>query len=139
MSGSLRIIGEVERPLFLDFAALAALARAMPAASARLAGREILALPLDALLARVGVSATARTIVAESEDGARVMTLPLSALHGAQVLYRVGGGPLPRGLGGPLRLMVPGHGEVKALASLYVSDAAGARDDDTERVSFHGI
>ena len=139
MAASLLILGEVVRPLELDFAMLARLATRLPAQPMRLAaGRDVPGLRLDALLACAGVKKTARSIVAECEDGTTLLNLPIQIAKTCLVLYRVGGVPLPRGLGGPMRLYAPRYGEVKALASLYVSDAAWVRDTDTERhvVSF---
>lgn len=53
------------------------------------------------------------------------------------VFYRADDAPLPRGLGGPYRLMTSarvGAGDVKALGSIYVSERRFVDVDDTERV-----
>jgi DMSO/TMAO reductase YedYZ molybdopterin-dependent catalytic subunit len=133
----LHIDGEVATPRDFDFAALRAISEQLVEPSALLAGREIAAVRLTTLLELAGVHAGAQSIVCESEDGAYVTTLPLEAARHCVVLYRVGEAPLPRGLGGPFRLVTGGRlgaGDVKALGSLYVSERRFVDVDDTERV-----
>jgi hypothetical protein len=142
MSASLIILGEVARPLELELSTLVALAERLPTQPVRLAaGRDVPGLRLDALLAHAGITQAARSLIAESEDGSTILNLPLGILKSCLVVYSVDKRlPLPRGLGGPLRLIAPRYGEVRALASLYLSDAPWVRDTDTERhvVSFVG-
>jgi hypothetical protein len=136
MTAGLIILGDVARPLELDLATIARLATKLPSQAVRLAaGRDVPALRLDALLALSGVAKSARSLVAESEAGARLLSLPLGIIKTCLLVHSIGALPLPRGLGGPLRLIAPRYGEVKALASLYVSDAPWVRDDDTERMA----
>jgi DMSO/TMAO reductase YedYZ molybdopterin-dependent catalytic subunit len=133
---SLLILGEVDRPLELDWRALIRLAAQLPSRQVRLAaGRDVPGLRLDALLARAGMTANARSLIAESEDGRKVLNVPLTHLRSCLILYRVANAPLPRGLGGPFRLVAPRLGEVKALASLYVSDCTFMRDDETDTIN----
>jgi hypothetical protein len=107
----------------------------LPTRPVRLAaGRDVPGLCLDALLEHVGMTPEARCLVAGSEDGRTVLNVSLSMIHHGVILYRVGKQPLPRGLGGPLRLVVARLGEVKALASLYVCDSTFMRDDETEPI-----
>jgi DMSO/TMAO reductase YedYZ molybdopterin-dependent catalytic subunit len=128
---SVVILGEVAHPLELDLRGLDRLAASLPSRPVRLAaGRDLPGLRLDALLARAGLTDRACSLVAESEDGQMTLTVPIAAIKLSVLLFRVGNKPLPRGLGGPVRLVVPGHGEVKALATLYVCDNAFERDDD---------
>jgi hypothetical protein len=135
---SLLILGEVARPLELDWRALIRLAATLPNRQVRLAaGRDVPALRVDALLARAGMTENARSLIAESEDGRKVLNVPLSFLESCLILYRVANAPLPRGLGGPFRLIAPRIGEVKALASLYVSDCAFMRDDETDSININ--
>jgi DMSO/TMAO reductase YedYZ molybdopterin-dependent catalytic subunit len=137
MARPLHIDGEVVTPCDLDFAALSALGEQLVEPSALLAGREIAAIRLTTLLELVGAGPRAQSIVCESEDGAYVTTLPIEAARDCVILYRVGDSPLPRGLGGPFRLVTSGRvraGDVKALGSLYISERRFVDVDDTERV-----
>jgi len=137
MSRALHIDGEVEIPCDFDFAALRAVSEQLVEPSALLAGREIAAIRLTTLLELAGAHAGAQSIVCESEDGAYVTTLPIEAARDCVILYRVGESPLPRGLGGPFRLVTGGRvgaGDVKALGTLYVSERRFVDVDDTERV-----
>ena len=133
----LHIDGEVATPRDFDFATLRAITEQLVEPSTLLAGREIAAVRLTVLLGLAGVRPTAQSIVCESEDGAYVTTLALEAARHCVVLYRVGEAPLPRGLGGPFRLVTSGRiraGDVKALGSLYVCERRIVDVDDTERV-----
>ncbi|HEX8951921.1 MAG TPA: molybdopterin-dependent oxidoreductase [Polyangia bacterium] len=133
----LRIDGLVATPRDFDFEALRALAQQLVEPSALLAGREVAAVRLEVLLALAGVGAGAQSIVAGSDDGAYVTTMPIEAAGQCVIFYRVGDAPLPRGLGGPYRLMTSGRvgaGDVKALGSIYVSERRFVDVDDTERV-----
>jgi DMSO/TMAO reductase YedYZ molybdopterin-dependent catalytic subunit len=134
----LHIGGEVATPCDFDFAALRALAPQLVEPSALLAGREIAAVRLAVLLELAGAHGSAQSLVAESDDGAYVTTLPMEAARQqCVILYRVGEAPLPRGLGGPFRLVTSGRlraGDVKALGSIYVSERRFVDVDDTERV-----
>lgn len=137
MSRALRIEGEVVTPSDFDFAMLRALAEQLIEPSALLAGREIAAVRLAMLLDLAGAHANAQSLVCESEDGAYVTSLPMEAARQCVILYRVGELPLPRGLGGPFRLVTAGRlraGDVKALGSIYVSERRLVDVDDTERV-----
>jgi hypothetical protein len=64
---------------------------------------------------------------------------PLAALREAKLAYRMNGGPLPRGHGHPVRLLVPGHwGEinVKWLTELEILDEE--MDGYWEQRGWHG-
>jgi DMSO/TMAO reductase YedYZ molybdopterin-dependent catalytic subunit len=131
------IDGEVAARQTLDFARLRELAEQLVEPSALLAGREVAAVRLDALLALAGLGREARSIIAESQEGGLVLSMPLEAAKSCVVLYRVGEAPLPRGLGGPFRLVTHGRlrsGDVKALDTIYVSERAVIDDSDTERL-----
>ncbi len=137
MSARLVIHGEVAARQALDFDALSALSEQLVEPSALLAGRDIVAVRLDALLAMAGVTAGARSIVAESAEGSFVTSMSLETARQCVVVYRVGEAPLPRGLGGPFRLVTQGRlrcGDVKALDTIYVSERLPADDSDSERV-----
>ena len=137
MSGVLRVDGLVTIPCYFGFESLRAIARQLVEPSALLAGREGGAVPLEALLEAAGVRAGAQSIVAESDDGSYVTTMPFESMRQCVIFYRIAEAPLPRGLGGPYRLMTSGRvgsGDVKALGSIYVSDRRFVDVDDTERV-----
>ena len=137
MSGVLRVDGLVTIPCYFHFESLRALGRQLVESSALLAGRQVGAVPLDALLEAAGVRDGAQSIIAESDDGAYVTTMPFSAVRQCVVFYRVDDTPLPRALGGPYLLMTSGRvgsGDVKALGSIYVSERRFVDVDDTERV-----
>jgi DMSO/TMAO reductase YedYZ molybdopterin-dependent catalytic subunit len=127
----LTVDGEVEEPLFLNAAALAALPRRRLVATLECAGngRRYMAQPasgeqwglgavstaewegfeLRHLLERVRVRDDAVEIVFEAADG-YARSLPLErALHPDTLLVtRMNGEPLPREHGGPVRVVVPG-------------------------------
>lgn len=129
--------GEVLAPRDFDFTSLRALPQQLVESSALLAGREIGAIPLTALLAAAGAHAGAQGLLLESADGAFATALPIEAAPACVIVYRVGDAPLPRGLGGPFRLVTHGRlraGDVKALGAIYVSQRRFVDVDDTERV-----
>jgi DMSO/TMAO reductase YedYZ molybdopterin-dependent catalytic subunit len=137
MSRVLHIDGEVLKPRDFDFESLRALTEQLIEPSALLAGREIAAIRLATLLELAGAHASAQSVVAETEDGAYVTTMSMESARECVVLYRVGDAALPRGLGGPFRLVTQGRlrvGDVKALGSIYVSERRFVENDDTERV-----
>jgi len=136
VSARLVIDGEVAAPQSLDFAALRALGDQLVEPSALLSGREIVAVRLETLLALARVNEHARSLVFESSEGSYVHSMTLEAVRGCVVIYRVGEAPLPRGLGGPLRLVTQAParcGDIKALATIHVSEHAHIDDADTER------
>jgi DMSO/TMAO reductase YedYZ molybdopterin-dependent catalytic subunit len=138
----LRISGLVQAPQSFDFAALRALDCQQREPSMLLGGREIVAVPLERLLARAGIDPRARTVVAESADGAFISVLPVIAVEGCVVVYRVGDAPLPRPLGGPLRLVTHGHlgcGDVKDLGVLFVSDQPFVDGTESGRIALRRI
>jgi DMSO/TMAO reductase YedYZ molybdopterin-dependent catalytic subunit len=125
MSARLHVGGRVQEALDLDFAALCALSGQLVEPSALLAGREIAAVPLSALVALAGMQSTACSLVAESTDGSFTTALPIEAIEQSVVVYRIGSAPLPRDLGGPFRLVTNGRlrcGDVKSLGAIYVSE-----------------
>lgn len=141
MSARLVIDGQVAARQALDFDGLRALSEQLVEPSALLAGREIAAVRLDRLLAIAGLGAAARSIVAASTGDGFVLSMPLEAARNCVIVYRVGDAPLPGGLGGPFRLVTQGRlrcGDVKALASIYVSERPLVDDSDTERLCIRG-
>ncbi len=135
----LHIGGEVIRPRDFDFAALRALGDQLVERSALLAGREIAAVPVRALLALAGLQPSARALVAESADGRFRTTLPLDDAAACVLVYRVGEAALPPALGGPFRLVTRGRlraGDVKSVGALYVSDRPSLDSSDSERLCY---
>ena len=137
MSARLVIDGEVTAPQSIDFATLCALSDQLVEPSALLAGREIAAVRLETLLLIAGLSDEARSVVFESTEGSFLVAMSLQAARDCVIVYRVGDAPLPRGLGGPFRLVTQGRlrcGDVKALGTIYISERPHVDDTDTERV-----
>jgi DMSO/TMAO reductase YedYZ molybdopterin-dependent catalytic subunit len=137
VSARLVIDGEVAAPQALDFETIRALADQLVEPSALLAGRDIAAVRLETLLAVAGLTDRARSIVFESSEGSFLVAMSLEAARTCVIVYRVGDAPLPRGLGGPFRLVTQGRvrcGDVKALGTIYVSERPHLDDSDTERV-----
>ena len=138
----LRIGGLVRAPQSFDFDALRAIADQRRESSMLLGGRDIIAVPLDRLLALADVEPRALSLVAESADGAFVSMLPLAASGACVVVYRVGDAPLPRSFGGPLRLVTPGHlgcGDVKDLGMLFVSDQPSVDGTESGRIAIRRV
>lgn len=107
-------------------------------------GRRGTAIRLGALLDAAGPSQTARFVNIESRDPAFAVSVPLSELASAVVIYADGGAPLAPEKGGPFRLLVPGHDDecvnVKQVVRLELARARG-RDtrpvDDDEHRKLH--
>ncbi len=75
--------------------------------SALLGGRAITGVRLGALVAALGIKPWARFAVVRGADG-YVANLPLPAVHDCVLVYAIGDGPVPRELGGPVRLWTRG-------------------------------
>lgn len=103
----LRVDGEVQRPLTLTYADLAAIPDQVDV-SRLVPNRTGDAVPLEAILILAGVkpSATYLTLHAELDDFHA--SIPLMAVRDrAMVVYRRDGQPLPVDVDGPLRFLVP--------------------------------
>jgi hypothetical protein len=125
VSHHLYLGGRVISPRDVDFETLCALAEQVPVLLPVLAGRELAAAPLPAVLALAGVDAYARSILVEADSSTGLATLSLEAVERSVVVYRIGRLQLPYGLGGPFRLMTRGRssmGDIKQVTALYVSD-----------------
>jgi len=132
----LEIDGLVARPRQFGFDDLRGLPEQVADVSLLVAGRQGGAVPLRALLAATGVDATASHVTLMSSDGGFSASVPLAAVRDALVVYRLGEGPLPAKLGGPLRFLIPQVEEceiggvdacanVKFLASIRLGTAPG--------------
>jgi DMSO/TMAO reductase YedYZ molybdopterin-dependent catalytic subunit len=107
----LRIEGEVEIPLELGYEELAALPDQVPDCSRVVPGRAGHGVRLMAVLERARPHPEATHLELESGDGSFTATLPLAAVTGAVLAYRLGGGPLPPAKGGPIRFLTPHDGD----------------------------
>ena len=106
----LRIDGDVERPLSLSFADLAAFdAPHLVADVSRLEPKRAGdAVRLAGILERAGVKPTAQYLTLHSSTDNFHASIPLAAVRElAIVIYRLGGQELPVKAGGPLRFFIP--------------------------------
>jgi DMSO/TMAO reductase YedYZ molybdopterin-dependent catalytic subunit len=119
----LDVEGAVTRACRLTAADLAALPGQVEDVSTLVSGREGGAVRLRAVLDAAEPSPQATHLTIESSDRGFSASVPLDALAEALLVYRVGGGPLPRAGGGPVRLLIPdaarcGRAEVDTCASV---------------------
>lgn len=104
---TLRIEGEVERPLALGTGDLSGSAGQVEDVSAVVPGRRGRAVRLDALLGTAGAREAATHLSLVSSDGFAA-SAPLAALRHGVVLYASpDGGALADAQGGPFRFLVP--------------------------------
>lgn len=111
---TLRIEGAALAGRDLGFDDLAALPGQVENVATLATGREGGAVPLWSVLAAVGAPAGTREVTLESVDGSFSQRAPLDALRSAVLVYRLGDGPLPASLGGPIRFLVPNLEECAA-------------------------
>lgn len=104
---SLRIEQEGKPAQTLDFDALSQLDGQVADVGRAIPGRVGGAVRLQAVLDRVNPSHELDHLTVESTDGAFAASVPLEALRGAMIAYRLGNGPLPEANGGPLRFLIP--------------------------------
>jgi DMSO/TMAO reductase YedYZ molybdopterin-dependent catalytic subunit len=110
MTTLVTIDGEVERPLALTFADLAAFdpEHQVPNVSRLDPKRAGDAVRLAALLQRAGVKPGAKFLTLHSSTDDFHASIPLDAVRDRAVLiYRLAGGELPVKSGGPLRFFIP--------------------------------
>jgi len=117
------IEGEVESPCSLTFNDLASLPDQIDDLSTVVPGRTGGAVRLRAIFERVSVAPEATHLTCESSEGGFAASVPLEAVRAAVVAYRLGDGPLPADLGGPLRFFIPqvdecARGEVDPCANV---------------------
>ena len=99
--------GEVAGAREFDFAALRALPEQVADVAQLIPGRRGGAVRLRALLDAAGARREAAWATLRSSDGFAI-AVPLAAVQGALVTYRLGEAPLPVEQGGPVRFLVPG-------------------------------
>lgn len=104
---SLRIEQEGKPAQAFDFNALSRLEGQVADVGTVIPGRVGGAVRLEAVLDRVNPSRELDYLTVESTDGAFAASVPLEALRGAMIAYRLGNGPLPEEHGGPLRFLIP--------------------------------
>jgi DMSO/TMAO reductase YedYZ molybdopterin-dependent catalytic subunit len=128
----LRVEGAVETPLELDLAALAGLPGQVDDVASLVPGREGSGLRLGAILdlARPHAGATHVTLI--SSEAGFAADSPLAAVRDGIVVYRLGDGPLPAALGGPLRFLLVAAAGCAPDAAL--SACANVKRLDTIRV-----
>jgi DMSO/TMAO reductase YedYZ molybdopterin-dependent catalytic subunit len=107
----------------LTFADLQSLPGQIARPTALFGGAELGAVPVSALLKAFRRPRKAQFVTFRSDDGFATC-LPLDALDGVVLVYRLGMGALPAGQGGPLRLVVTHEPErsVKRVASVRFSE-----------------
>lgn len=104
---SLRVEQEGKPAQELDFQELSAMDGQVDDVSKLIPGRVGGAVRLQAILDRVQPSRELDYLTVESTDGGFAASVPLEALRGALIAYRLGKGPLPKDKGGPLRFLIP--------------------------------
>lgn len=101
------IEGLVREPMVLGRDDLAVLPGQVADVSTLVPGREGAAVRLAALLERAGIGPGATHLTIEADDGSFSASIPLPTVESAVIVYRLGDDELPRGKGGPFRLLIP--------------------------------
>jgi DMSO/TMAO reductase YedYZ molybdopterin-dependent catalytic subunit len=129
----LTVEGEVERPLAFGFDELAALPDQIEDVGALVPGRAGGAVRLRAVLDAAGAHAQSGWAVLRSADGTFALSVPVEAIAASAVLvYRSGDGPLPREMGGPLRLLIV---DAAACGAAGIDACANVKDLGAIRVT----
>lgn len=102
----LHIEGAIARPLALDRAALAALPGQIADVGTLVPGRSGGGVRIASIPGLAGPDPDATTVTLLSGDAAFAAEAPLAAVREGIVVYRLGDGPLPAELGGPLRFLL---------------------------------
>ncbi len=102
----LRIEGAIARPLALDAARLADLPGQIADVAELVPGRSGRGVRVASLLALAEPHPDATTATLISGDGRFAAEAPLDTVRTGIVVYRLGDGPLPSELGGPLRFLL---------------------------------
>ena len=141
---ALELVTSAGQRLVLTRAALRGLPPAQQVADVGLLvpGKQGRGVWLAALLERLGGDRAAKFLNLQSADPSFAVSLDVAELpRGALVVYELGGEALPDKLGGPFRLLVPGHADdcvhVKSLARIELAPARGRdtrpADDEAHR------
>jgi DMSO/TMAO reductase YedYZ molybdopterin-dependent catalytic subunit len=103
---ALRIEGAIAHELALDHAALAALPDQIADVGTLVSGRAGGGVRVASILDLADPDPAASTVTLLSADASFVAQAPLAAVRTGIVIYRLGDGPLPDDLGGPLRFLL---------------------------------
>ena len=104
---TLRVQQEGKAVQEFDFQELSHLDGQVDDVSKLIPGRVGGAVRLQAILDRLEPSPELDYLTVESTDGGFAASVPLEALRGALIAYRLGDEPLPKEKGGPLRFLIP--------------------------------
>lgn len=99
--------GDVRKPASLSESDLAVSPGQIADVSLVIPGRQGVAVRLGSLLESAGVNEGVTHITLTAEGGRFSASVPLAAVEGALIVYRLGGDPLPRTMGGPFRFLIP--------------------------------
>ena len=127
----LSITGEVDHPLALDWAALAAVQPQVADVSSLDPKRTGAAITLAGLLKLAQVRPAAKYLGLHSSRDDFHASIPLAAVKNSAVLiYSIDGQPLPLSAGGPIRFLVPDLAACHTAAA--ADNIAGATDHSAE-------
>jgi len=105
----LTVDGLVRNPLGLTYADLRAVPEQIEDVGARAPGRKGAGLPVGAVLRKADPNPSAGQVTFHSADGGFEASVSIQEARERGILiYRLGEDPLPEGLGGPVRLVIPG-------------------------------
>jgi DMSO/TMAO reductase YedYZ molybdopterin-dependent catalytic subunit len=122
---TLTIDGELDNPRGFTFEELRRAPDQLADSAALFIRRDVKAMPLEALVAPLGVHPHARFAVVRSGQG-QVANIPIEELQQCILVYAIGNLPLSTELGGPVRLFAPRLGEwanLKAVMSISIAEA----------------
>ncbi|OGG55949.1 MAG: hypothetical protein A3F84_21210 [Candidatus Handelsmanbacteria bacterium RIFCSPLOWO2_12_FULL_64_10] len=109
----LTVDGMVRNPLGLTYADLRAAPEQIEDVSARAPGRKGAGLRVETVLRKADPEPSAGQITFHSADGGFEASVSIQEARERGILiYRLGEDPLPEGLGGPVRLVIPGTEDV---------------------------
>ncbi len=134
------IDGAVSFARGFTFDELRASGRQMVERSVLLGGRAITGVRLGVVVEALAIKPWARFVVVSGGDG-YVANVPLAAVHDCVLVYAVGDQPLPRDLGGPVRLLTRGLDEctnVKAVERLTFAEHADPVAHRCDHGAHHG-
>ncbi len=105
----LTVDGLVRNPLSLTYADLRAAPEQIEDVGARAPGRKGAGLRVEAVLVKADPEPSAGQVTFHSADGGFEASVSIrEARERGILIYRLGEDPLPEGLGGPVRLVIPG-------------------------------
>ncbi len=102
----LHVEGAIAQPMALDLDDLRALPDQVEDVAALVPGRQGSGVRLAAILAAARAHPDAHAVALLSTDAGFAADAPIAAARDGIVVYRLGDGPLPEKLGGPLRFLL---------------------------------